>query len=167
MKIKKFDILYLFVGLIFIFFLVRSWLPSGYIIAGHDSGLALDAGNFLKTRFFAWDEQGFGSDNSAHFGSIVIHGIDYLTSLLANSSSAGNYLNVFCLSAIKKYRFFRIFIADNNNCFGLKFSWSSLIKSILSEVIMAVNGNSDFFSKYSRSLIRWDVPIKFKRGISK
>ncbi|MFA5880528.1 MAG: hypothetical protein WC860_10250, partial [Candidatus Margulisiibacteriota bacterium] len=67
-------VFYVVLAIIGIWFLTKLWIPDGFIIAGHDSGLALDAVSFLKTRFFAWDDRiGFGTDNSAHFGSIVLH----------------------------------------------------------------------------------------------
>ena len=60
MKFKITNLVYLAVALAGIYFLTKLWLPSGYIVAGHDSGLAINASNFVKTRFFAWDVQGFG-----------------------------------------------------------------------------------------------------------
>jgi hypothetical protein len=88
-------LIYLVVGLVGIWFLTRFWLPEGFIIAGHDSGLALDTRQFLATRFFAWDQQGFGQDNSMHFGSLILHSIDYLMSLFAGVPYAGNQLTFF------------------------------------------------------------------------
>lgn len=88
-------IIYLVVGLVGIWFLTRFWLPEGFIVAGHDSGLALNARQFLATRFFAWDQQGFGHDNSMHFGSLILHSIDYLLSLFAGVPYAGNQLTFF------------------------------------------------------------------------
>ena len=95
-------LVYLVICLFGIWVLVLRLLPSGYIIAGHDSGLALDSKNFLETRFYSWDERiNFGEDNSPLFGSLTIHSIDYLTSLLANTPYAGNQVNLFFwLSAI-------------------------------------------------------------------
>lgn len=87
--------IYLAVGLVGIWFLTRFWLPEGFIVAGHDSGLALDARQFLATRFFAWDQQGFGQNNSMHFGSLILHSIDYLLSLFAGVPYAGNQLTFF------------------------------------------------------------------------
>lgn len=88
--------LYLAVGLLGIWLLTRWWLPPGFILAGHDSGLALDAKDFLFTRFFAWDSSiDFGRDNAQHFGSLTIHTFDYLLSLLAGSGSAGSQVAVF------------------------------------------------------------------------
>jgi len=95
MKIKKGHLTYLILALFGIFFLVKSWLPEGFVVAGHDSGLAIDALGLLKTRFFAWDIQGFGRDNSTHFGSVFLHFFDYLWSLLSGVSYAGNWLTLF------------------------------------------------------------------------
>ncbi|MCX6706196.1 MAG: hypothetical protein NTV24_03800, partial [Candidatus Woesebacteria bacterium] len=96
MKFKISGLAYLVVALVGIYFLTKLWIPSGYIVAGHDSGLALNAGEFLKTRFFAWDDRiDFGSDNSPHFGSIILHSIDYLISILAKVPYAGSQLAVF------------------------------------------------------------------------
>lgn len=89
------SLLYLFVSLVSLWLLTKSWLPPGFALAGHDSGLALDAKEFLLTRFYAWDQQGFGLDNSAHFGSIVLHSVDYFLSNIAGVPYAGNQLTVF------------------------------------------------------------------------
>ena len=87
---------YLVVAIIGIWLLTKLWIPSGYVIAGHDSGLAINSGEFLKTRFFAWDDRiDFGSDNSPHFGSVIMHSIDYLISIIAKVPYAGNHLAVF------------------------------------------------------------------------
>jgi len=76
--------------------LVRSWLSGGLIIAGHDSGLALDAWIFLQKRFYAWDPSlNFGIDNSMFFGSLTIHGIDCLMAWLGSTKAAGNFLSLF------------------------------------------------------------------------
>src|SRR3989339_2205251 len=89
-------LVYVAVALIGIWFLTKMWVPSGYVVAGHDSGLALDAKSFLKTRFFAWDDRiDFGVDNSPHFGSVMLHSIDYALSLFGTSSFAGNQVAVF------------------------------------------------------------------------
>lgn len=89
-------LLFVALALIGIWLLTKSWIPPGYAIAGHDSGLALNAGDFLKTRFFAWDDRiDFGSDNSPHFGSIIMHSFDYIISLLAKVPYAGSQLAVF------------------------------------------------------------------------
>lgn len=87
--------LYLFAFLIIIWLLARYWLPPEFALVGHDSGLALDAKEFLQTRFYAWDQQGFGQDNSAHFGSLTLHSIDYISSIIAGVPYAGNYINIF------------------------------------------------------------------------
>ena len=87
---------YLIIALIVVWFLTKLWIPEGFIIAGHDSGLALNTEEFLRTRFFAWDDRiGFGSDNSPHFGSIIMHFFDYLISIFAGVSYAGSQLAVF------------------------------------------------------------------------
>jgi len=89
-------VFYVAVALTGIWFLTKAWMPTGYIVAGHDSGLALDTGSFLKTRFFAWDDRiNFGTDNSPHFGSIMLHAIDYTLSLFGENSFAGNQIAVF------------------------------------------------------------------------
>jgi len=100
MKFKITSLVYLAVALVGIYFLTKLWLPSGYIVAGHDSGLAINASNFVKTRFFAWDVQGFGKDNSMHFGSLAIHLTDYLWSVISGTASAGNQLTLFYWIAI-------------------------------------------------------------------
>lgn len=89
------SVLYLFAFLIIIWLLARYWLPPEFALVGHDSGLALDAKEFLQTRFYAWDQQGFGQDNSAHFGSLTLHSIDYISSIIAGVPYAGNYINIF------------------------------------------------------------------------
>ena len=72
------------------------WLPEGFAIAGHDSGLAIDAKEFFKSRLFAWDpHQNFGADNSQHFGSITIHFLDYIFSVVAGVPYAGNRVSLF------------------------------------------------------------------------
>ncbi len=89
-------LVYLLIALVGIWFLTKLWIPVGYVIAGHDSGLALNTSSFLKTRFFAWDERiSFGVDNSPHFGSIILHSIDYFLSVLAGVPYAGSQLAVF------------------------------------------------------------------------
>lgn len=91
-----FYILYLATAILGIWLLSNLWVPKGFVISGHDSGLSLDAAQFVKTRLFAWDDRmGFGSDNSPHFGSIVFHTIDYALSFFANTQFAGNQLAVF------------------------------------------------------------------------
>lgn len=87
---------YLLVFLVFLFSLVNIWLPEDYVLTGHDSGLALDSKMFLQTRLFAWDERvDFGVDNSPLFGSLTLHFLDYLSSLLAGNPHAGNKINIF------------------------------------------------------------------------
>src|SRR3990167_4193903 len=88
--------LYLIIALIGIWFLTKLWIPEGYVIAGHDSGLAINSREFLKTRFFAWDDRiGLGSDNSPHFGSIIMHFFDYIISVVAGVPYAGSQLAAF------------------------------------------------------------------------
>jgi len=94
-KEKVIYILYVITCLVGIWFLVRLWIPTGYAIAGHDSGLAIDASEFFKSRLYAWDVQGFGRDNSSHFGSLIMHFIDYVSSVFSGVLYAGNQLNVF------------------------------------------------------------------------
>lgn len=82
--------------LVILFVLSIIWLPPGYTLVGHDSGLPLDSKEFLKSRLFAWDDRvGFGVDNSANFGSLTIHLIDYLASLIAGVPYAGNFISIF------------------------------------------------------------------------
>ncbi len=95
MKNKYFLLLYLIIAVIGIWFLSTSWLPRGFTLAGHDSGLALNISDFFKSRLFAWSDQGFGQDNSPHFGSIVTHGIDYLSAVLSRVPYSGNSVLVF------------------------------------------------------------------------
>lgn len=96
MKAKIINIIFLAVALISIWFLVKSWMPSGYALAGHDSGLALNAKDFLLTRLNAWDNRiNFGVDNSPHFGSLIMHSIDYLLSIVGGTLYSGNQVAVF------------------------------------------------------------------------
>ena len=89
-------VLYTVVLLIGLFVLCLSWLPPGYALVGHDSGLPLDSKEFLKTRLLAWDDRlGFGLDNSANFGSLTIHFFDLLSSLIAGVPYAGNFISLF------------------------------------------------------------------------
>ncbi|QQG42254.1 MAG: hypothetical protein HYV90_02970 [Candidatus Woesebacteria bacterium] len=89
-------VLYVVVALVGIWFLTKTWMPAGYVVAGHDSGLALNAESFLKTRFFAWDDRiDFGADNSPHFGSIMLHLIDRILSIFAPGLFAGTRFAVF------------------------------------------------------------------------
>ena len=95
-KFLIFSILYAFLVLIGLFVLAFIWLPPGYTLAGHDSGLPLSAKQFLLTRLYSWDDRlGFGLDNSANFGSITIHFFDWLSSFIAGVPYAGNYISVF------------------------------------------------------------------------
>lgn len=98
---------YLIISIIGIWFLTKLWIPKDFIIAGHDSGLAINSGEFLKTRFYAWDDRiDFGSDNSPHFGSIIMHSIDYALSILAGVPYAGSQFAVFFwLSGIFTFSF--------------------------------------------------------------
>lgn len=90
------SVIYVLSGLIVIWLTVCLWLPEGYYVVGHDSGLALESGEFLKTRLYAWDERlGFGQDNTTHFGSLTLHSVDFLTSLFSGVPYAGNRLNFF------------------------------------------------------------------------
>lgn len=91
-----FTLLYLILSFIGLWFYSNYLLPRDYFIAGHDSGLSLDSKAFLETRLYAWDERvNFGWDNSLLFGSLTIHGFDFLFSLLSGISYAGNHLNLF------------------------------------------------------------------------
>ncbi len=88
--------IYLFIGLVSIFLLARFFLPPGFILAGHDSGLPLDSEMFFKSRFFAWDDRlGFGVDNSYLFGSLTLHFLDYISALVTGTPYAGNWFNLF------------------------------------------------------------------------
>lgn len=87
---------YLLLTLAGFWVLTKSWLPPDFILAGHDSGLALDAKNFLETRLYAWDDHiNFGQDNTLNFGSITLHFIDYVLSFLSGDQSAGNQVAIF------------------------------------------------------------------------
>ncbi len=89
-------VIYLLVFLVSLLLLTRFWLPRGFTLAGHDSGLPLDSASFLISRLYAWNPNiGFGMDNSHLFGSLSLHLIDYLSSIVANTSYAGNWFNVF------------------------------------------------------------------------
>lgn len=92
----KLTVTYFFASIIGLFMLSKFFLPSGYVLSGHDSGLPFDAGAFLESRFFAWDDKiGFGVDNSYLFGSITLHVVDYLASFFGGTPYAGNFLNLF------------------------------------------------------------------------
>lgn len=112
---------YITAFVLFFWILANHWLPGEYIIAGHDSGLPLNTKEFLKTRFFAWDERiGFGQDNSALFGSIVLHSFDYLFAFLSGQTAAGNVLAVtFWLSLLFLSAF--VFAISFKNVFGKYF----------------------------------------------
>lgn len=87
---------YLFLFLLGFWFLTKSWLPSGFVLAGHDSGLALDSKQFLESRFLAWDPHiNFGQDNALNFGSITLHLFDYVFAILSGNQAAGNQLSIF------------------------------------------------------------------------
>lgn len=87
---------YLFFGLLFLFIITKSWLPKEFTLAGHDSGLPLSSKEFLATRLFAWDDRiNFGRDNSHLFGSLTLHLVDYLSSIIAGVPHAGNWANLF------------------------------------------------------------------------
>lgn len=89
-------VLYVIVALVLLLILAYRWIPPGYAVVGHDSGLPLDAQEFLKTRFYAWDGRlDFGLDNSVNFGSLTIHFFDYLASVAAGVPYAGNFVSVF------------------------------------------------------------------------
>lgn len=102
MKSKIISVLFLILALASIWTLVKLWIPSGYTVAGHDSGLALNAKDFLLTRLNAWDDRiNFGVDNSPHFGSLVMHSIDYLLAIAGGTLYSGNQVAVsFWLSII-------------------------------------------------------------------
>lgn len=95
-KFLLIGIFYALFVLVGIFALAFIWLPPGYTLAGHDSGLPLSAKQFLLTRLYAWEDRlGFGLDNSANFGSLTIHFFDWLSSFIAGVPYAGNYVSVF------------------------------------------------------------------------
>ncbi|OGY09552.1 MAG: hypothetical protein A2782_03340 [Candidatus Blackburnbacteria bacterium RIFCSPHIGHO2_01_FULL_43_15b] len=89
-------VVYVVFLLVSLLFLSLRWLPPGYALAGHDSGLPLGAKQFLISRLYAWDDRlGFGGDNSANFGSITIHFFDWLSAIVAGTPYAGNYVSLF------------------------------------------------------------------------
>ncbi len=105
---------YIVVGLVFLFLLSRFWLPSGYTLGGHDSGLPFDSKEFLKSRLFAWNPNiGFGIDNSYLFGSLTLHFVDYISSVISGYLFAGNWFNLF-------FWFSLIFVAAFVFAFNLK-----------------------------------------------
>lgn len=92
----KVALVYFFIGVTGLFLFSRFFLPDGYTLAGHDSGLPIDAKMFFESRFFAWDDRlGFGVDNSYLFGSLTLHFIDYVSSLVGGTVYAGNWFNLF------------------------------------------------------------------------
>lgn len=88
-------LLFVILSLIGIWFLTKLWVPAGFTVAGHDSGLAVNASNFFKSRLYAWDVQGFGRDNSGYFGSLIMHFVDFVSSKVAGVAFAGNQINIF------------------------------------------------------------------------
>lgn len=75
---------------------IAVWLPPGFTLAGHDSGLPLNAKRFILSRLYAWDDRlGFGLDNSANFGSLTIHFFDFVLSIIGGTPYAGNYVSLF------------------------------------------------------------------------
>lgn len=88
--------IYLIGGLVGLFILSRYFLPGNFILAGHDSGLPLDAKGFFLSRLYAWDDRlGFGIDNSHLFGSLTLHAVDYFSGLIGGTPYAGNWFNLF------------------------------------------------------------------------
>ena len=95
-KFFLFAIGYVILGLTGLLALSFYWLPPGNAIVGHDSGLPLNAKEFIQTRFYAWDDRlDFGLDNSVNFGSLTIHFIDWASSVISGVPYAGNYVSVF------------------------------------------------------------------------
>lgn len=87
-------ILFVIVFGVILFILARSWVPTGMILGGHDSGLAINASQFFNKRLLSWDETvNFGVDNSAYFGSLTMHGLDLILARLGGTSFAGNTLS--------------------------------------------------------------------------
>lgn len=114
--------IYLLAAIIGIWFLTKLWIPDGFVIAGHDSGLAINASDFFKSRFFAWDLQGFGRDNSGYFGSLVMHFVDLTSSKIAGVLYAGNQINMFFwISAV--FISAAIFTYTLNNRLGKYFNY--------------------------------------------
>ena len=97
MTFFKISFLYILLVLVCLFlWSLIYWLPPGYTLAGHDSGLPLNAKQFLLSRLYSWDDRlGFGLDNSANFGSLTIHFFDWISSVLAGTPYAGNYFSLF------------------------------------------------------------------------
>lgn len=87
---------YLLMALTGLWFLTKSWLPPGFVIAGHDSGLALASRQFLISRLFTWDDHiNFGQDNTLNIGSLTLHFMDFVLATLAGGEVAGNQISVF------------------------------------------------------------------------
>lgn len=95
MKSKYLFFLYIAIAVIGIWFLSLLWLPRGFSLAGHDSGLALNVSDFFRSRLYAWSDQGFGQDNSPHFGSLITHGMDLVSAFINNVPYAGNPVLIF------------------------------------------------------------------------
>lgn len=116
-KIKSFDGLFLIVSILLLLLFSLYLLPPEYSLAGHDSGLPLNAKNFFISRLYAWDDRiGLGQDNSHLFGSLTLHGIDYLSALIGGTLDSGNWFNlffwlsmVFLASFIFAYQFRELF----------------------------------------------------------
>jgi len=113
------------VDLLFIFLLSLTpllWLRPGQLMVGHDNVFPLEPKSFLKNRLYTWTEkQGFGQDQSLIIGTIPIHLIDAIPSLLglslANTQRVvfvfwffliGFSVYVFASFVNSKSRFFRL-----------------------------------------------------------
>lgn len=95
-KTPLFLIIYCIASILGIYFYSRYLVPPNFAIGGHDSGLPFDPRSFLLSRFFAWDPRvGFGVDNSTVFGSLSLHIVDYVSSIIGQTQFAGNWFNIF------------------------------------------------------------------------
>lgn len=77
-----------FIDLLFIFILSLTpllWFREGMVMVGHDNVFPLNPSEFLKSRLYTWGDQGFGQDQTLFMGTIPIHFIDALPSLLGFS----------------------------------------------------------------------------------
>ncbi len=116
-KFLSLVVVYALLALFGILAIAYHWLPPGFAIVGHDSGLPLDAKLFLETRTYAWDDRlNFGLDNSVNFGSLTIHFFDWASSVASQVPYGGSFVSpffwlglIFVSGLILAYQFKEIF----------------------------------------------------------
>src|SRR3989344_6052703 len=119
--VYKATLWYVLLSLVGLIFLSITFLPPGFTLAGHDSGLPLGAEAFLQSRLYTWDDRiGFGQDNSHLVGSLTLHGIDSLSALVAATPDSGNWFNLFFWLSVIYFASF-IFAYQFKELFGKYF----------------------------------------------